>query len=71
MHEKRAKIDFFVNFRKLQKELPICKKRYAEILHALRAVVTIVEKKSKTAKQNFFWFAFGGTICKKRCSKKP
>ena len=44
MHEKWSKIDFFVNFRKLQKKLPICKKRYTEILGVARAVVTIVEK---------------------------
>ena len=47
MHEKRSKIDFFVNFRKLQKKLPICRKRYAEILHVGSAVVKNVEKKVK------------------------
>ena len=46
MHEKRFKIYFFANFRKLQKKLLICKKRYAEILNVARAVVTSVEKKS-------------------------
>ena len=56
MHEKRFKIDFFANFRKLQKKLPICKKRYAEILGVDRAVVAIVEKKVKSTQQNFFWF---------------
>ena len=54
MHEKRFKIDFFVNFRKLQKKLPICKKRYAEILNTARAVVTIVEKKVKRRNRIFF-----------------
>ena len=54
MHEKRSKIDFFVNFRKLQKKLPICKKRYAEILNVARTVVTIVEKNEKSNGRNFF-----------------
>ena len=54
MHEKRFKIDFFVNFRKLQKKLPICKKKYAEILHVARAVVTIVEKNEKRRNRMFF-----------------
>ena len=46
MHEQRLKIDFFVNFQKLQKKLLIRKKKYAEILNVARAVVTSVEKKS-------------------------
>ena len=54
MHEKRSKIDFFVNFRQLQKKLPICKKKYAEILHVSRAVVTNVEKKVKRRNRIFF-----------------
>ena len=54
MHEKRFKINFFENFRKLQKKLPICKKRYAEILNTARAVVTIVEKKVKRVDRIFF-----------------
>ena len=54
MHEKRSKIDFFVNFRKLQKKLPICKKKYAKILNSVRAVVTDVEKKVKRRGRNFF-----------------
>ena len=54
MHEKRFKIDFFANFRRLQKKLPICKKRYDEILHVARAVVTIVEKKVKRRNRIFF-----------------
>ena len=54
MHEKRFKIDFFANFRKLQKKLPICKKRYAEILNVARAVVTSVEKKSNRHNRIFF-----------------
>ncbi len=63
MHEKCSKIDFFANFRKLQKKLPICKKRYAEILRTGGAVVTNVEKKSKTEEQNFFRLPFRATIC--------
>jgi len=54
MHEKRFKIDFFANFRKLQKKLPICKKRYAEILNVARVVVTNVEKNEKRIDKNFF-----------------
>ena len=54
MHEKRFKIDFFVNFRKLQKKLPICKKKYAEILNVARAVVTSVEKNEKQEGRIFF-----------------
>ena len=54
MHEKRSKIDFFANFRKLQKKLPICKKKYAEILNTARAVVTIAEKKVKRRNRIFF-----------------
>ena len=54
MHEKCFKIDFFVNFRKLQKKLPICKKKYAEILDVDRAVVTSVEKKFKSTSRIFF-----------------
>ena len=54
MHEKWFKIDFFANFRKLQKKLPICKKKYAEILHTTRAVVTNVEKKVKPINRIFF-----------------
>ena len=64
MHEKRFKIDFFANFRKLQKKLPICKKRYVEILHLARAVVVIVEKNEKRIDRIFFWFPFRGTICR-------
>ena len=48
MHEKWFKIDFFANFRKLQKKLPICKKKYTEILRAGGAVVKNVEKKVKS-----------------------
>ena len=44
MHEKCFKIIFFANFRKLQKKLPICKKRYAEILRTGGAIVRNVEK---------------------------
>ena len=54
MHEKRSEIDFFVIFRKLQKKLPICKKKYAKILNSVRAVVTDVEKKVKRRGRNFF-----------------
>ena len=54
MHEKRSKIDFFVNFRKLQKKLPICKKKYVKILNSVRAVVTDVEKKVKSNNRIFF-----------------
>ena len=53
MHEKRFKIDFFADFRKLKKKLPICKKRYAEILNVARAVVTIVEKNEKRRNRVF------------------
>ena len=54
MHGKRFKIDFFVNFRKLQKKMPICKKKCAEILHVPRVVITIVEKNEKWNGRNFF-----------------
>ena len=54
MHEKRFKIEFFANFRKLQKKLPICKKKYAEILNVARAVVKNVEKKVKPRSRIFF-----------------
>ena len=54
MHEKCFKIDFFAIFRKLQKKLPICKKRYAEILHNGGAVVINVEKKVKSIFRIFF-----------------
>ena len=45
---------FFANFRKLQKKLPICKKKYAEILNVDRSVVTHVERKQKRIGRNFF-----------------
>ena len=54
MDEKRFKIYFFANFRKFQKKLPICKKRYAEILNVARAVVVIVEKNEKRIDRIFF-----------------
>ena len=54
MHEKCSKINFFANFQKRQKKLPICKKRYAEILNVARTVVTIVEKNEKWNGRNFF-----------------
>ena len=54
MHEKCFKIDFFAKFRKLQKKLHICKKKYAEILHTGGAVVTNVEKKVKSIFRIFF-----------------
>ena len=54
MHEKCFKIDFFAIFRKLQKKLPICKKRYAEILHNGGAVVTYVGKNEKPVDRIFF-----------------
>ena len=47
MHEIIFKIDFFAIFRKLQKKLPICKKKYAKILNVARAVVARVEKNQK------------------------
>ena len=53
MHEKRFKIDFFANFRKLQKKLLICKKRYAEILNVCRTIVRNVEKKSNRISEFF------------------
>ena len=53
MHEKWFKIDFFVNFRKLQKTLRICKKRYGKIINVARAVVTSVEKKVKPRNRIF------------------
>ena len=54
MHEKCFKIDLFANFRKLQKKLPICKKKYGEILHVARAVVMSVEKNEKRVDRIFF-----------------
>ena len=60
MHEKRSKIDFFVNFRKLQKKLPICKKKFTKILNSVRAVVTDIEKKVKRRSRNFFGMDLGG-----------
>ena len=54
MHKKCFKIDFFINFRKLQKKLPICKKRYGKILNVARAVVTSVEKNEKRRNIIFF-----------------
>ena len=64
MHEKRFKIDFFANFRKLQKKLPICKKKYAEILNVDRAVVTSREKKVKSNIRIFFGSAKVHPDCK-------
>ena len=59
MHEKCFKIDFFAIFRKLQKKLPICKKRYAEILHNGVFVVINVENKQRVPPCNpqFFYKA--------------
>ena len=54
MHKKCFKINLFSKIRKLQKKLPICKKKYAEILHTTRAVVTNVEKKVKSTNRIFF-----------------
>ena len=45
--KKMAKISFHPKIRKLQKKLSIRKKRYAEIVNSVRAVVTYV---------NFFFF---------------
>ena len=64
MHEKRSKIDFFVHFRKLQKKLPICKKRYAEILNVARTVVTNVEKNSNRHNRIVFGSAKVAPDCK-------
>ena len=64
MHEKWFKIDFFANFRKLQKKLPICKKRYAEILHVGSAVAKNVEKKVKSNIRIFFGSAKVAPDCK-------
>ena len=63
MHEKRSKIDFFVNFRKLQKKLHICKKKYAEILRTGNAVVKNVEKKVKSITWEKNSSQFGVTDC--------
>ena len=63
MHEKRSKIDFFANFQKLQKKLPICKKRYAEILRTGGAIVRNVEKKVKSIVRIFFGSTFGVPGC--------
>ena len=38
---------FFANFRKLQKKLPICKKKFTKILHIARAVVIVVKNVKK------------------------
>ena len=64
MHKKWFKIDFFANFRKLQKKLPICKKKYTEILNVTRAVVTIVEKKSNRHNRIYFGSAKVAPGCK-------
>ena len=53
MHEKLFKIDFFANFRKLQKKLPIFKKKYTKILNVARAVVTSGEKIVKSRDRIF------------------
>ena len=70
MHEKWSKIDFFANFRKLQKKLPICKKRYAEILNVPRAVVRSVEKKVKSNIRIFFSSAKVAPDCKANAHRK-
>ena len=64
MHEKSFKIDFFANFRKLQKKLPIYKKKYTKILNAARAVVTSGEKKVKSRNRIFFGSAKVAPDCK-------
>ena len=64
MHEKWSKIDFFANFRKLQKKPRICKKRYGKILNVARAVVTSVEKKVKPIIRIFFTSAKVAPDCK-------
>ena len=64
MHEKWFKIAFFANFRKLQKKLLICKKKYTKILHAARAVVTNVEKKVKSNNRIFFGSAKVAPDCR-------
>ena len=69
MHEKRSKIDFFANFRKLQKKLLICKKRYAEILHNGGAVVINVEKRVKSIFRIFFTSAKVAPGCMHICYK--
>ena len=65
MHEKCFKITFFANFRNLQKKLPICKKKYAEILNVARAVVTNVEKKVKSTFGIFFGSAKVAPGCRR------
>ena len=69
MHEKWFKIDFFANFRKLQKKLPICKKKYTKILNVARAVVTNVEKKVKSTNRIFFGSAKVAPDCSSFPSK--
>ena len=64
MHEKRFKIDFFSNFRKLQKKLPFPGKPYGSIRETSRAVVTIVEKKVKSTNRIFFGSAKVAPDCK-------
>ena len=63
-----AKISFRLKIRKLHKKLPIGKKRYAEIVNSVRAVITDVDFFffhffSKTAKQNFFQLRFRAPSC--------
>ena len=65
MHEKCFKINFFANFRKLQKKVPICKKKYTKILHTAHAVVTNVEKKVKSRNRIFFGSAKVAPDCSK------
>ena len=65
MHEKRSKIDFFVNFRNLQKKVPICKKKYAKILNGVRAVVTDVDNRQNGTSEGFL----GSTFCVTDCNK--
>ena len=64
MHEKCFKITFFAIFRKLQKKLSICKKKFVKILNVARAVVANVEKKVKPRNRIFFTSAKVAPDCK-------
>ena len=70
MHEKRFKINFFANFRNLQKKLAICKKKYTKILNVARAVLTIVEKKSNQHNRIYFGSAKVAPGCSPKFLKK-
>ena len=66
MHEKWLKIVFFCKFSKTSEKTAYLQKKVCRNPQRSSRCRCDCRKKLKTNRQNFFWFAFRGTICSER-----